>query len=69
MGRLEEIAYELKNLWSYLTRQELSEYYGVSERTLFTYSKKLNLPKRLIEMFKKRQVNQLSYGYIKIISM
>ena len=36
MGRLEEIAYELKNLWSYLTRQELSEYYGVSERTLFT---------------------------------
>ena len=47
MGRLEEIAYELKNLWSYLTRQELSEYYGVSERTLFTYSKKLNLPKKI----------------------
>ena len=47
MSRLEEIAYELKNLWSYLTRQELSEYYGVSERTLFTYSKKLDLPKKI----------------------
>lgn len=42
-----QIAYELKNLWSYLTRQELSEYYGISERTLFTYSKKLNLPKKV----------------------
>lgn len=47
MGKLEEIAYELKNLWTYLTRQELAEYYGISERTLFTYSKKLNLPKKI----------------------
>lgn len=47
MSRLEEIAYELKNLWGYLTRKELSEYYGVSERTLFTYSKKLDLPKKI----------------------
>ncbi len=45
--KLLEIAYELKNLWTYLTRQELSEYYGISERTLFTYSKKLNLPKKI----------------------
>lgn len=50
MGReskLLNIAWELKNLWSYLTRQELSEYFGVSERTLFTYSKKLELPKKI----------------------
>ena len=47
MSKLEEIAYELKNLWGYLTRKELSDYYGVSERTLFTYSKKLELPKKI----------------------
>lgn len=47
MSRLEEIAYELKNLWGYLTRKELSDYYGISERTLFTYSKKLELPKKI----------------------
>lgn len=47
MVKLKEIAYEFKNLWQYLTRQELSEYYGVSQRTLFTYSKKLNLPKKI----------------------
>lgn len=47
MVKLKEIAYELKNLWQYLTRQELSEYYGISQRTLFTYSKKLELPKKI----------------------
>ena len=41
------IAWELKNLWNYLTRKELSDYYGVSERTLYTYSKQLNLPKKI----------------------
>ena len=50
MGReskLVSIAWELKNLWEHLTRQELSEYYGISERTLYTYSKQLNLPKKI----------------------
>lgn len=50
MGReskLLNIAWELKNLWDHLTRHELSEYFGVSERTLFTYSKKLDLPKKI----------------------
>lgn len=42
-----DIAWELKNLWNYLTRKELSDYYGVSERTLYTYSKQLNLPKKI----------------------
>jgi len=50
MGReskLLNIAWELKNLWKNLTRKELSEYYDVSERTLYTYSKQLNLPKKI----------------------
>ena len=42
-----DIAWELKNLWNYLTRKELRDYYGVSERTLYTYSKQLNLPKKI----------------------
>lgn len=50
MGReskVVSIAWELKNLWEHLTRKELSDYYGVSERTLYTYSKQLNLPKKI----------------------
>lgn len=42
-SKLESITHELKILWNYLTRQELSEYYGVTERTLYNYKKKLNL--------------------------
>ena len=45
MSKLEEIAYELKNLWQHLSRQELCEYYDVTERTLCNYKNKLNLPK------------------------
>ena len=46
LERVLGIAYELKTLWGFLTRKELSEYYGVSERTLYTYSKMLQLPKK-----------------------
>lgn len=45
MSRLEQIAYELKNLWKYLTRNEICEYFNITDRTLYNYQKKLNLPK------------------------
>ena len=46
-SRVVSIAWELKNLWEHLTRKELSDYFNVSERTLYTYSKQLNLPKKV----------------------
>lgn len=46
-SKLKSIAYELKNLWTYLTRQELCAYYDVSERTLCNYKNKLGLPKNI----------------------
>lgn len=52
MGRankLGEIAYELKNLWNSLSRQELCDYYGVTDRTLYNWQKILNLPKNTNE--------------------
>lgn len=47
MSRLKGIAYELKNLWESFTRQELCDYYDITSRTLYTYSKKLDLPKKI----------------------
>lgn len=45
MAKLKEIAFEFKTLWNYLTRKELCEYYSVTDRTLYNYQHKLNLPK------------------------
>lgn len=45
-GKLKEIAYELSKLWNYLTRQELCDYYGVTDRTLYNYQKQLGLDKK-----------------------
>lgn len=46
-SKLVEVAFELTKLWNYLTRQELCNYFNISGRTLYTYSKKLNLPKKI----------------------
>lgn len=46
-SKIAEIAFELTKLWTYLTRQELCNYFDISGRTLYTYSKKLNLPKKV----------------------
>lgn len=47
MAKLKEIAYELKNLWDYLSRKELCEYYSITDRTLYNYQNKLNLSKKV----------------------
>ena len=52
-SRLKGIAFELKNLWGYLTRQELCEYYNITDRTLYNYQNKLNLPRKINEQAKK----------------
>ena len=52
-SRLKGIAFELKNLWSYLTRQELCEYYDITDRTLYNYQNKLQLPRKINEEAKK----------------
>ena len=44
VSKLEEITHELKILWNYLTRKELCDYYSVTDRTLYNYRKKLDLP-------------------------
>ena len=46
-SKLKDIAYELKNLWGYLSRKELCEYYNITDRTLYNYQNKLELPKKL----------------------
>lgn len=50
--KLEEIAYEFKNLWQHLSRQELCEYYNVTERTICNYKNKLNLSKNICKGLK-----------------
>ena len=45
MAKLEEIAYELSKLWNYHTREELCEYFNISDRTLYRYQSKLELNK------------------------
>ena len=52
-SKLRGIAFELKNLWSYLTRQELCEYYSITDRTLYNYQNKLSLPRKINEQAKK----------------
>lgn len=47
MGKLEEIGYELAKTWKYLTRQEICDYFGISDRTLYRYQDKLNLTKEM----------------------
>ena len=46
-SKLKEIAYELKNLWNYLSRKELCDYYAITDRTLYNYQNKLKLPKKV----------------------
>ena len=46
MSRLDEISDELKKLWTKLSRQELCEYYEITDRTLYNYQNKLGLPKK-----------------------
>ena len=46
-SKLKDIAYELKNLWDYLSRKELCDYYNITDRTLYNYQNKLHLPKKL----------------------
>lgn len=43
--KLVEIAYEFKNLWNTLSKEELSDYYNVTTRTIYNYQQKLGLPK------------------------
>lgn len=43
MGKLKEIAYELTKSWEHMSREDLCEYFGVSDRTLFRYQSKLGL--------------------------
>lgn len=46
-SKLKEIAYELKNLWNYLSRKELCDYYAITDRTLYNYQNKLKLPRKV----------------------
>ena len=55
MSRFKEIGYELSKLWKYLTRQELCEYFGISDRTLYRYQSKLELDKTNQEVIKSNK--------------
>ena len=45
MGRFEEIAYGLTKVWDSLTRQEICEWFGISDRSLYRYQTMLQLRK------------------------
>ena len=55
MGKFEEIAYELKKTWNYLTREELCDYFGISDRSLYRYQSKLELTKETQKPLKANQ--------------
>ena len=46
-SKLKQIAFELTQLWSNFTRQELCDVFHISSKTLYRYSKELNLPKKI----------------------
>ena len=46
-GKLEDIGYELTKLWKHLTRQELCEQFGISDRSLYRYQSALGLDTKM----------------------
>lgn len=45
MGKFEEIAYGLTKVWDYLTREEICDWFGISDRSLYRYQSQLELRK------------------------
>ena len=45
MGRFEEIAYELAKVWNSLTREEIRDWFDISDRSLYRYQNMLQLRK------------------------
>ncbi len=63
-SKLHTIGYELSNLWNHLSRIELCEYFNISRRTLYTYSQKLNLPKKVDKVVKATETENPLNVYI-----
>jgi len=47
MAKFKEIAYELSKMWKYLTREEIRDYFGISDRSLYYYQSTLGLKKEM----------------------